>query len=97
MRWPTSPGLLALIAFAVLPYAFLVGLVRSRYSRAGAVGELVERLNNPEADRSLRDALADALGDRSLKLVYWRAVGRPLGRPRRPRGRAAPSRARAAR
>ena len=65
-------ALLALIAFAILPYAFLAGLVRSRYSRAGAVGELIERLNNPEADRSLGMALADALGDRSLKLVYWR-------------------------
>src|SRR6476469_9625248 len=30
---------LATVAFAVLPYAFLAGLVRSRYSRAGAVGE----------------------------------------------------------
>ncbi|HEX7298713.1 MAG TPA: histidine kinase [Solirubrobacteraceae bacterium] len=65
-------GVLALVAFAVLPFAFLAGLVRSRYSRAGAVGELIERLNNPEADRSLGQALADALGDRSLKLVYWR-------------------------
>jgi signal transduction histidine kinase len=65
-------GLLALVAFAILPFAFLAGLVRSRYSRAGAVGELIERLNNPEADRSLGLALADALGDRSLKLVYWR-------------------------
>jgi signal transduction histidine kinase len=65
-------GLMALVAFAVLPWAFLAGLVRSRYSRAGAVGELIERLNNPEADRSLGLALADALGDRSLKLVYWR-------------------------
>ncbi|HEX6698491.1 MAG TPA: histidine kinase dimerization/phosphoacceptor domain-containing protein, partial [Solirubrobacteraceae bacterium] len=65
-------GLLSLIAFAILPFAFLAGLVRSRYSRAGAVGELIERLNNPEADRSLGLALADALGDRSLKLVYWR-------------------------
>src|SRR5262245_1985013 len=65
-------GVVALVAFAVLPFAFLAGLVRSRYSRAGAVGELIERLNNPEADRSLGQALADALGDRSLKLVYWR-------------------------
>jgi signal transduction histidine kinase len=65
-------GLVALVAFAILPFAFLAGLVRSRYSRAGAVGELIERLNNPEADRSLGQALADALGDRSLKLVYWR-------------------------
>src|SRR3954466_1863696 len=65
-------GLLALVAFAILPFAFLAGRVRSRYSRAGAVGELIERLNNPEADRSLGLALADALGDRSLKLVYLR-------------------------
>ena len=86
----------------MLPFAFLAGLVRSRYSRAGAVGELIERLNNPEADRSLGHALADALGDRSLKLVYWRPSaghyvtydGRPVElpeaglRPRRHRGRA---------
>jgi signal transduction histidine kinase len=84
-----AAGLLALVAFAVLPFAFLAGLVRSRYSRAGAVGELIERLNNPEADRSLGHALADALGDRSLKLVYWRPSaghyvtydGRPVALP----------------
>ncbi|MGZ4268537.1 MAG: histidine kinase [Solirubrobacteraceae bacterium] len=64
--------LLATVAFAVLPFGFLAGLVRSRYSRAGAVGELIERLNAPVADESLRDALAAALGDRSLALVYWR-------------------------
>jgi signal transduction histidine kinase len=89
-------GLLALISFAVLPFAFLAGLVRSRYSRAGAVGELIERLNNPEADRSLGLALADALGDRSLKLVYWRPSaghyvtydGRPVALPEPGSGRA---------
>ena len=89
-------GLLALVAFAMLPFAFLAGLVRSRYSRAGAVGELIERLNNPEADRSLGLALADALGDRSLKLVYWRPSaghyvtydGRPVELPEAGSGRA---------
>ena len=89
-------GLLALVSFAVLPFAFLAGLVRSRYSRAGAVGELIERLNNPEADRSLGLALADALGDRSLKLVYWRPSaghyvtydGRPVELPEPGSGRA---------
>jgi signal transduction histidine kinase len=89
-------GLLALVSFAVLPFAFLAGLVRSRYSRAGAVGELIERLNNPEADRSLGLALADALGDRSLKLVYWRPSaghyvtydGRPVQLPEAGSGRA---------
>jgi signal transduction histidine kinase len=63
---------LALVAFAVLPFAFLAGLVRSRYSRAGAVGALIERLTSPDDDQSLAQALAEALGDRSLKLVYWR-------------------------
>jgi signal transduction histidine kinase len=89
-------GLLALVSFAILPFAFLAGLVRSRYSRAGAVGELIERLNNPEADRSLGLALADALGDRSLKLVYWRPSaghyvtydGRPVELPEPGSGRA---------
>src|SRR4051795_4565599 len=89
-------ALLALVAFAILPFAFLAGLVRSRYSRAGAVGELIERLNNPEADRSLGLALADALGDRSLKLVYWRPSaghyvtydGRPVELPEAGSGRA---------
>jgi signal transduction histidine kinase len=71
----TVVGILAFggfIAFAVLPFAFLVGLVRTRYSRAGAVGGLIERLNAPDTRVSLREALADALGDPTLQLVYWR-------------------------
>ena len=68
----TTASLASLACFAVLPYSFLAGLVRSRYSRAGAVGELIERLNDPERRQSLREALADALADRTLQLVYWR-------------------------
>jgi hypothetical protein len=65
--------LAALAGFAAMPWAFLAGLVRSRYSRAGAVGELIERLNAGEAGGgSLRGALANALGDPSLQLLYWR-------------------------
>jgi signal transduction histidine kinase len=63
----------AFAAFAILPYAFLTGLVRTRYSQAGAVGGLVERLNAPDTRVSLREALADALGDPTLQLVYWRS------------------------
>ncbi|HEU4977443.1 MAG TPA: sensor histidine kinase [Solirubrobacteraceae bacterium] len=62
-----------LVAFAALPFAFLVGIVRTRYTRLGRVGELVERLAGVEARSSLRDALADALGDRALQLLYWRS------------------------
>src|SRR5215218_11050549 len=65
-------SLSALIGFAVLPYAFLTGLVRTRYSRAGAVGGLVERLNASDTRVTLREALADALGDPTLQLLYWR-------------------------
>ena len=58
-----------LIAFAALPWAFLAGLLRGRLARTGAVSALVERLGG--AGPSLRDAVADALGDRTLELAYW--------------------------
>jgi signal transduction histidine kinase len=59
----------ALLAFAALPYAFLAGLLRNRWSRAGAVGELVERLGAARA--GLTETLADAMGDPTLNLAYW--------------------------
>jgi signal transduction histidine kinase len=65
-------GFVGFVAFAILPFAFLAGLVRTRYSRAGAVGGLIERLNTPDTRVGLRKALADALGDPTLQLVYWR-------------------------
>lgn len=61
-------GSIAMLAFLALPFAFLVGILRSRYARAGAVSELVGALSSRAA---LRDTLADALGDPSLRLVYW--------------------------
>ncbi|MBV9801013.1 MAG: hypothetical protein JO039_23395 [Solirubrobacterales bacterium] len=64
--------LLGLLPLAAVPYSFLAGLMQSRFSRAGAVSELVARLSAaPERRRSLRDALADAFGDPSLMLAYW--------------------------
>jgi signal transduction histidine kinase len=65
-------GLIGFVAFAILPFAFLAGLLRTKYSRAGAVGGLIERLNAPDTRVHLRSALADALGDPTLQLVYWR-------------------------
>jgi signal transduction histidine kinase len=65
-------GFVGFVAFAILPFAFLAGLVRTRYSRAGAVGGLIERLNTPDTRVSLRTALSEALGDPTLQLVYWR-------------------------
>src|SRR3954468_7283988 len=68
----SGPSVASLVAFAALPWAFVIGLLRTRYSRAGAVGDLVERLNAQGIEgESLRDALAEALGDRSLALAFW--------------------------
>jgi signal transduction histidine kinase len=68
----SGPSVASLVAFAALPWAFVIGLLRTRYSRAGAVGDLVERLNAQGVEgESLRDALAEALGDRSLALAFW--------------------------
>jgi signal transduction histidine kinase len=50
------------------PLAFLVGLLHARLARA-AVGDLMVELRASPAD--LRAALARALGDPSLTLVYW--------------------------
>jgi signal transduction histidine kinase len=60
------------VVFASVPLAFLFGLVRSRFERADAVGELLLRLGQaPSAGTDgLRGLLADALGDRSLQLLY---------------------------
>lgn len=60
-----------LTAFASIPFAFLAGLLRSRLHRVQAVSALVERLGRAPRPGSLRDALSDALGDRSLALAYW--------------------------
>ena len=77
--------LIALCSAALMPIAFLAGILRSRLARAG-VADLVIALGD---GTPLRDALADALGDPSLDLVYWSAQrqawvdddGRALGEP----------------
>jgi signal transduction histidine kinase len=57
------------IALALVPFAFLAGLLRSRVAGAAALGELMARLGGHRG--GVRDALADALGDPSLELAYW--------------------------
>lgn len=62
----------ALGSFATIPFAFLFGLLRTRFSNAAAVGELIESLTDTNLrDRNIRDALAEALGDPSLQFAYW--------------------------
>jgi signal transduction histidine kinase len=81
-----------IVLITALPFSFLVGLMRSSLSRAGAVSALFERLGGV----SVRDALAEALGDDSLALAYWLpdagryvdAEGRTVTLPERGGGRA---------
>jgi signal transduction histidine kinase len=83
-------GTLGLVAFASVPWAFLIGLVRSRVAGAGAVSELLRRLGEAPGAGDLRARLADALGDRGLELAFWLdehdrwvdAEGRPVTLPR---------------
>ena len=88
--------IVGLSLLASVPFAFLVGLLRTRMSRAGSVGDLVTRLAEAPRRGELRDALAQALGDDSLMLAYWLpdaasyvdARGHPVQLPAPGRGRA---------
>jgi signal transduction histidine kinase len=92
----TALDIAGALAFVSVPFAFLLGIVHQRFARAGTVGQLIESLNRAPAPGRLRDALADALGDRSLALAYWLpdreryvdATGRPVELPAPGRGRA---------
>jgi signal transduction histidine kinase len=64
-------SIVGLALFASIPFAFLFALLRTRWSRAGAVTELLPRMAEAPGTGGLRELLADALGDRSLQLVYW--------------------------
>jgi signal transduction histidine kinase len=61
----------SMVPFALVPYMFLGTLVRARMIQSGAVGELMARLGETPQRGELRNALARALGDPSLELVYW--------------------------
>ncbi len=61
--------LAALASLALMPVAFVAGVLRLRLARAG-IADLAIALGN---GTPLRDALAEALGDPSLELAYWSA------------------------
>jgi signal transduction histidine kinase len=63
---------LADVAFATIPIAFLVGLLRTRLHRS-AVADLVVELGSLPSPAQLRDAIARCLGDPSLELAFWLA------------------------
>jgi signal transduction histidine kinase len=59
-----------LIVIGISPIVFLLGLLDARLGRS-AVGDLIVELRAEPAPADLRNALARALRDRSLALVYW--------------------------
>jgi signal transduction histidine kinase len=66
---------ISLVPFALVPYLFLGSLVRARLLEGGAVTRLMGRLSETPSAGGLRDALAEALEDPSLELVYWLPEG----------------------
>jgi signal transduction histidine kinase len=82
---------------ACLPFAFLTGLLRFRFSQVEAVSSLVARLGGGVGRGSLRDALAEALGDPEVELAYWvpnldayvDSAGRPIQLDPAPKGKIA--------
>jgi signal transduction histidine kinase len=82
---------------ACLPFAFLTGLLRFRFSQVEAVSSLVGRLGGGFGRGSLRDALAEALGDPEVELAYWvpnrddyvDSAGRPMHLDPAPKGKIA--------
>lgn len=87
---------IAVVLMSCVPFAFLVGLLRSKFTSAGAVNELIARLAETNAQSlDIRGALAEALGDATLEFFYWlpnRAgyvdgEGRPVDLPQKGSGR----------
>jgi signal transduction histidine kinase len=56
-------------AFALLPLAFLAGLLRTRFFRVATVSRLIERLSLDPG--GLSEALRSALNDPGLTVAYW--------------------------
>jgi signal transduction histidine kinase len=79
----------SLVAFGLVPYLFLAGLMRGRMLRGRGLGALVRRLGGGLERGELRAGLAEALGDPSVELAYWLpesarhvdAEGRPVDLP----------------
>jgi signal transduction histidine kinase len=63
--------LISVIPLALVPYLFLASFVHARMAQGGAVGELMTKLSASPRPGYVRDALAEALEDPSLELVFW--------------------------
>jgi signal transduction histidine kinase len=63
--------IVGVIPLALVPYLFVAAFLRTRMAQGGAVSDLMTRLGEAPRPGELRDALADALEDPTLELVYW--------------------------
>jgi signal transduction histidine kinase len=95
---PVTVFVVQISAVAVIPVAFVLGMMRGGFARSGEIDELGAWLGNSDGDRpQLRDALAAALGDDSIALLFWLpepgryvdAQGATVALPRPASGRAA--------
>jgi signal transduction histidine kinase len=68
--------IIGVIPLGLVPYMFVAAFVRTRMAQGGAVSGLMTRLGEAPRPGELRDALADALEDPTLELVYWLPEGR---------------------
>jgi PAS domain S-box-containing protein len=59
--------LMALAVFAVVPFSFLAGVLKSRLARSGVADLLLELTHGTP----IRDALARTLRDPTLDIAYW--------------------------
>lgn len=88
--------LISMLGFVAVPFAFLAGLLRSRWARTGAVSSVVAGVGAAGSDAAVRDTLAETLGDPSLDIAYWLPElgsyadgdGRPVALPQPGSGRA---------
>jgi signal transduction histidine kinase len=61
----------AFVLLACVPFGFLAGLARTRFTQAGRIAELIAELGQAPEPETVRAALAAALGDPSVELAYW--------------------------
>jgi len=58
------------VAYAAVPFGFLLGLLRLRMAR-GTVADVIVELGDMPAPKALSEALGSALGDPTLAVVHW--------------------------
>ncbi len=71
-------GDVALLCMPAFSVAFVVGLVRSKLAAGRALVRLGERYGSRTEGDAVRDAIAEAVGDPSLEVVFWNAED-PVG------------------